>query len=67
MPPGKALVCVRALIKGLLLHDLRWSGVRNLSRAPERVIMAITGHKTRAMFDQYNIEQRVVSLARAKL
>jgi integrase len=49
--------CKSVGLAGQHVHDLRRSGVRNLTRSgvTERVAMQISGHTTRAIFDRYDI------------
>jgi integrase len=51
------IACKAVGLEGMLPHDMRRSGIRNLRRAgnDEHDCMEISGHETRAIFDRYDI------------
>lgn len=54
--PSWRRACVEAGVPGRLLHDLRRTAVRDMTRAGVHQAVAMaTGHKTDAVFRRYNI------------
>jgi len=59
--------CKGAELTGIWFHDLRRSFVTNPRRRgiPESVVMRMSGHRTRAVFERYNVVSRTISRTRS--
>jgi integrase len=60
----------KAKYVGLHFHDLRRTGIRDISRKgiPEKVGMLISGHNTDSVYRRYNIiDMEVMKTATAKI
>ncbi len=64
-----ARACRAAGLSGIWFHDLRRSFVTKARRVgvPQSVVMRMSGHRTRAVFDRYNVVEEGDIRAAARL
>jgi integrase len=60
--------CERAKLKGLLVHDMRRSAIRNFERAgvSRSAGMAMSGHETESVYRRYSIADAAALLEAAE-